>query len=241
MARTQQGAFDFRYHHIDAPTIQDDDYGREHKKRILTCTCLPETFRDPLVAMLRHNLWVVRRKLDGANIRIQWDGEQALWNGKTNNFQCGANLTEYMNNTFLEEIFEEKFGRDANVVIFGEHMGPKVQGNELKLEKDQVFVYDVNINGFWQPKETVREIAGYFGCFTCYDEMWIHNCFNDGISVSDSPALEKQTLRRIITGVAAGTYKEWEGIVATPEVECRNQKGERVIVKVKTKDYYRGE
>ena len=240
MAKTQQGAFDFRYHHIDAPTIQDDDYGREHKKRILTCTCLPATFRDPLVGMLRGCPWVIRRKLDGANIRIQWDGEQALWNGKTNNFQCGARLTEYMNNTFLEEIFEEKFGRDVNVVIFGEHMGPKVQGNELDLDDDQIFVYDVNINGFWQPKENVREIASYFGCLTCYDVMWGRD-FNDNIVDYSCEALEKRSLRDIIMLVTAGRFKTWEGIVATPEVECRNQKGERVIVKVKTKDYYRGE
>lgn len=226
MSQTKQGPFEFRYHHIDAPTVQDDEYGREHHKRILTCTCEPETFRDPLVALLASEEWVPRRKIDGANIRIQWDGEEALWNGKTDAFQCSGSLTEYMNSTFLEEIFEEKFGRDCKVVLFGEHMGPKVQGNELKLDKDEVFLFDVNINGFWQPKETVREIATYFNVRTVYD-----------LSVGELP--DTLPLFTIIHLVSRGFTKDWEGIVATPAVECRNQKGERIIVKVKTKDYYR--
>lgn len=36
-------------------------------------------------------------------------------------------------------------------------------------------------------------------------------------------------------------WEDWEGIVATPLVEMRNQKGERVIVKIKNRDYLRGE
>lgn len=237
MGQTKQGAFDFRYHHIEAPTVQDDDYGRKYHKRILTSTCKPDTFREPLVALLADKEWVARRKLDGANIRIQWDGEQALWNGKTDKFVCGADLTNYMNNTFLEEIFEEKFGRDITVTIFGEHMGPKVQGNELDLDRDEVIIYDVNINGFWQPKDNVKEIAGYFGCRTCYDFMVVRN--HEG-SVTDEQDY-RFTLNGIILLVASGHFKDWEGIVATPTVECRNQKGERMIVKVKTKDYYKGD
>ena len=35
MAQTKQGGFEKTYHHIDAPTYQNDNYGRENKKRIL--------------------------------------------------------------------------------------------------------------------------------------------------------------------------------------------------------------
>ena len=144
MGQTKQGAFDMTYHHIEAPTVQDDEYGKQFRKRklIVPTEGQDEAYRSPLLAYLAESLWVYSRKLDGENIRIQWDGEQALWNGKSNAFQCSTEFTDYMNRTFLEEIFEEKF-------------------------------------------------------------------------------------------------KDWEGIVATPLVEMRDQGGYRVIVKIKNRDYLR--
>lgn len=227
MGQTKQGAFDMTYHHIDAPTIQDDEYGRQFKKRklIVPVEGQDEAYRSPLLAYLAESPWVYSRKVDGENIRIQWDGEQALWNGKSNAFQCSAEFTEYMNNTFLEEIFEEKFGRDKVVTIFGEKMGPKTQGNELGLGKDELIIFDVNINGTWLSKDDVQSVASYFGARTVLDFM--------------PQVLTGCTLRELIKLCSEGQFKNWEGIVATPLVEMRDQAGHRVIVKIKNKDYLR--
>ncbi len=35
MSKTMQGAFEMVYHHIDAPTIQDDEWRKTHKQRKL--------------------------------------------------------------------------------------------------------------------------------------------------------------------------------------------------------------
>ena len=230
MGKTTQGAFDMVYHHIDAPTVQDDEYGREFKKRKLIVPGEGETecYRSPLLAYLADSPWVYSRKVDGENIRIQWDGEQALWNGKSNAFQCSAEFTDYMNRTFLEEIFEEKLGRDKVVTIFGEKMGPKTQGNELGLGKEELVIFDVNINGAWLCGEDVVDVADYFRARTVFDFM-------------PGALHESKTLRELIEMCAKGDFKDWEGIVATPLVECRDQKGSRVIVKIKTKDYLRTE
>lgn len=230
MGLTKQGAFDMTYHHIDAPTNQDEEYGKQFKKRklIVPEEGQDEAYRSPLLAYLAESPWVYSRKIDGENIRIQWDGEQALWNGKSNAFQCSAEFTDYMNRTFLEEIFEEKFGRDKVVTIFGEKMGPKTQGNELGLEEDEVILYDVNINGTWLSNESIIGVAQYFGIHTVFDFM-------------DYPVQGKasSTLRGLIELCADGEFKDWEGIVATPLVEMRDQGGHRVIVKIKNKDYLR--
>lgn len=233
MSKTKQGGFDTTYHHIDAPTVQDEEYGRQLYKRKLI---VPEkgqyeAYRSPLLGYLAENPWTYSRKIDGENIRIQWDGEQALWNGKSNSFQCSAEFTDYMNNTFLEEIFEEKFGRDRVVTLFGEKMGPKTQGNELRLEKDEVILYDVmvssdtHVSGTWLNEENVRAIAEYFGGHTVYDFM--------------PSRMGGATLRELIKLCAEGMFENWEGIVATPVVECRSQNGSRTIVKIKNKDYLR--
>ncbi len=227
MGQTKQGAFDTTYHHIEAPTVQDEEYGKQFKKRklIVPKEGQDEAYRSPLLAYLAESPWVYSRKVDGENIRIQWDGEQALWNGKSNAFQCSAEFTEYMNNTFLEEIFEEKFGREKVVTLFGEKMGPKTQGNELGLEKDEVVLYDVNINGTWLRGEDMVEVAKYFQIHTVHDWM--------------SPSYRLHSLRGLIESCANGEFKGWEGIVATPLVEMRDQGGHRVIVKIKNKDYLR--
>lgn len=227
MAQTKQGSFDTTYHHIDAPTIQDDEYGKLNRKRklIVPAKYQTEAYRSPLLAYLAESPWTFSRKVDGENIRIQWDGEQALWNGKSNAFQCSAEFTEYMNNTFLEEIFEEKFGRDKVVTLFGEKMGPKTQGNELGLEKDEVILYDVNVNGTWLLSVDVMEIAKYFNLRTVYDFMPI--------------LLKGGNLRELIERCANGEFKDWEGIVAIPQVEMRDQSNKRIIVKIKNKDYLR--
>lgn len=221
MGTTKQGAFEMKYHHIDAPTKQDDEYGREHHKRILSLN----DFRTPLLEYLSDKPWIMKRKLDGENLRIMWDGEQALWNGKSDNFQCSSALTDYMNNTFLEEIFEEKFGRDKRVYIFGEHMGPKSQGNELGLGNSECVIYDVKVNGTWLKPMDIISVAGYFGCKTCYDFM------------GNIPMDLSKTLSEYIAEVSLGIYEDWEGIVCVPLVECCYPTGERVICKIKNKDY----
>lgn len=226
MSKTMQGAFEMVYHHINAPTIQDDEWGKTHKKRklIIESGC---GYRTKALEYLCYQEWNFKRKIDGANLRVQWNGEQALWNGKSNSFACGANLTEYMNETFLEEIFEEKFGRDKVVTLFGEHMGPKVQGNELGLKKDEFILYDVNIDGTWLDMNGIRETAEYFKIRTVYDLM--------------DNEYPYDTLDELIRRVSSGEFAQWEGIVATPEVELRDQNGQRIIVKIKNRDYLREE
>lgn len=229
MAQTQQGAFEMTYHHIDAPTRADDEWGKEHKSRRLIRPsevdemARVECYRDPLSCQLSKTGWQYKRKLDGQNMRVFWDGDQALWNGKSDKFTCNSVLTKYMNETFLEEIFEEKFDRNIKVVLFGEHMGPGVQGNELKLKTSEFVLYDVNINDYWQSPKNIQEIAGYFGIKTCYDYM------------PEMPDCD--TLDSLIDRVSTGEFKDWEGIVATPAIECKNQRGDRMIVKIKNRDY----
>lgn len=230
MAKTEQGAFAVKYHHIDAPTKSDEQWGKLYKQRkLLVPTELGPAdrfgaYRTPELYHLSEHTWFAWRKLDGQNIRVHWDGEQALWNGKTDNFTCDAKFREYMEYMFPEEAFEEKFGRDKEVTLFGEHMGPKVQGNELKLEHDKFVLFDVLVGNIWLEPEQVQDVAKFFGLYTPLD------C---GISLHGP-------LDWLIEQVAHGELKEWEGIVATPCGGFRDRKGDRIIVKIKNKDYYRG-
>ena len=224
-----QESFDETYHHIEAPTVSNDALATQLKKRVLYIPTLDdnleEYYKSPLFWYLSTLPWTYKRKLDGSNIRIKWNGERVVWNGKTNNFTCNSNLRDYMSKTFPEEIFEEKFGRDKTVLLFGELMGPKVQGNELGLDEEQVILFDVKVGDSWLAPENVESVAEYFWLKTYADFM---------------PEGERiDSLVNLIDRVSKGEFKDWEGIVASPLVGCASFSGSRVICKIKNKDYFR--
>lgn len=231
--KTQQKAFDIKYNHIDAPTFTNDALTKTVGIRLLVNPkehpAQKKIYREPELEYLSKNLWAYKRKLNGENMRVLWNGEQAIWNGKTNDFQTNDETTEYMNATFVEEIFEEKFGREKQVLFFGERMAPDSQGNELKLEKVEFVLFDVKIGDTWLEPENLRAVAKYFNIRTCYDFM----------RAKDEKKNYIDTLENLINAVTRGDFKEWEGIVASPVIGLYNRKGERLICKIKNHDYLR--
>ena len=231
--KTQQLAFDERYHHIDAPTYTDGELTKQLGKRLLANPKEKPTqgklYREPELTYLARNFWSYKRKLNGENMRVRWDGERAIWSGKTNKFTTDAATTEYMNSTFAEEIFEENFGRDKLILLFGERMAPKTQGNELELEKVEFVLFDAKICGTWLEPSGLVTIAKYFNIHTCYDFM----------RPQDAERGYAETLENLIDMVTKGEFKDWEGIVAIPQAGILNRKGERIIRKIKNQDYLR--
>lgn len=90
-------------------------------------------FRNETVHFLSDNPWVFTEKIDGTNIRIYWDGHKVTFGGRTDRANIPTDLVNYLNETFdtleAEELFEQKFG-DAEVILFGEGYGPKIQKGE---------------------------------------------------------------------------------------------------------------
>lgn len=207
----QQGDIKEAYHHIESPTILIKKDGKFTKKRSLT------EFSSETFGLLKNYLWCVKRKYDGTNMRIYWDGNRAVWNGKTNKFAPTEEITKYMDNLIAEEVFEEVFGR-KEVMIFGELMGEKIQGNELGLGGLNLVVFDIKINGIWLDFDGVSAIAGQMGLEVCATES--HG-----------------TLEHLIERVRSGRYKDFEGIVAEPVGRLKDHKGDRIICKIKNKDY----
>ena len=233
--KTAQGKFEQKYHHIEAPTSSDKDRSKQVGRRVLALPWEhpdnPKVWREPELGYLMRNKWAYKRKLDGENMRVMWDGERAIWNGKSDDFTCNEETTEMMNRIFQEEIFEEKFGREKTVLLFGERMGPKCQGNELELLESTFVLFDVKIGDTWLEPKNIVSIAKYFNVPSCYDYMsGGTEAVLDGDGYVD-------TLISLIKKMSEGKFSKWEGIVAIPEVGLFSRKGERLIVKIKNKDY----
>jgi hypothetical protein len=165
--------------------------------------------------------WIGTEKIDGTNIRIYKDGRIG---GRTANAQIP---------TFLLPVLEDVRSRlmdselPDDTVLYGEGYGAKIQSGGHYIPNGQSFcLFDVNIAGNYQPRESVEDIA-------------------DKLGIAIAPILSVATLVEWVDLISSGCYKESslhagarnEGVVLRPSVELRNRCGHRIITKLKFKDF----
>lgn len=243
------------YHKINAL------YKRDSRGKII-----PGDWAVPEFGYLANNDWEFTEKVDGTNIRViisrYEDNCSVEFAGRTDNAEIPKHLLEYLNNTFDTENYngnktgaaifgdwpvEQLRGTHSRIVLYGEGYGPKIQKGGGLYRSDASFVlFDVNIGGFWLDRDNVNDIARKLGI----DSVPV---LGYG-SLGDAEALVKgDTRRRVelwdeeegmfhkqyVPGPLKSTWGDFEaeGIVARPVVPLFNRKGERIIAKIKGKDY----
>ena len=184
-------------------------------------------YRNPDIEFLKDLTWQFTEKVDGTNIRIHWDGHKVEFGGRTDNSQIPTHLVNRLNQLFggnaNEELFEQKFG-ETEVILFGEGYGPKIQSGGSYRDDVDFILFDVLIAGNYQPRESVEDIANYFGVdivpilFEGPLQMGI-----DYVKTNPKSAIAKNGAMM-------------EGLVARPKRELRNRSGGRIIVKIKWED-----
>ena len=199
-------------------------YEREPKTKKL----IIGKFRSEAVELLKDIDWEFTEKIDGTNIRIYWDGHKVSFYGRTENAQIPQHLVtrlfELFGGNVNEEMFEQKFG-EMEVELFGEGYGAKIQnGGDYLDGKVDFILFDVAINGVYQPRESVKDIAEYFN-LDLVPTVLIGK-LQEGIDwVKTKP-------KSLIGGI-----HESEGLVARPIVELNDRRGNRIIVKIKVHDF----
>lgn len=183
-------------------------------------------FRNPTIEFLKDNLWQFTEKIDGTNIRILWDGHKVTFAGRTDKAQIPAELSNRLFELFggetNEQMFEQKFG-ETEVMLCGEGYGAKIQNGGLYRDNQDFILFDVMIAGNWQPRESVEDIARYF-------------------NIDSVPTILVGTIQEAVDYVKTkpkskiGTADS-EGLVGRPVVEMKDRVGNRIIVKVKVRDF----
>jgi hypothetical protein len=176
--------------------------------------------------------WIGTEKIDGTNIRIYKDGRIG---GRTANAQIP---------TFLLPVLEDVRSRlmdselPDDTVLYGEGYGAKIQSGGHYIPNGNSFcLFDVNIAGNYQPRESVEDIAGKLGIAIAPvigTETLIH-----WVELIRSAApLESFTHRGLdIRSSILHPGARNEGVVLRPSVELRNRCGHRIITKLKFKDF----
>ena len=184
-------------------------------------------YRNETVRYLENNMWDFTEKIDGTNIRILWDGHKVTFAGRTDRAQIPAELSNRLFELFggetNEQLFEQKFG-EMEVMLVGEGYGAKIQScGSLYRDNQDFILFDVMIAGNWQPRESVENIAEYFGIDVV--PLVFTGTIQEGIDyVKDKPDSK------------IGKAKS-EGLVGRPMVEVLDRTGKRVIVKIKVRDF----
>ena len=183
-------------------------------------------YRNETVEYLANNIWQFTEKIDGTNIRIHWDGHNVEIGGRTDRAQIPKHLMDYLSATFLtpevEELFEQTYG-EKDVILFGEGYGAKIQ-NGGEYRSDVSFIlFDVLIGDNWQSREWVEATAKMFGIDVV--PIVLEGTIGDGIDYVMQH--NNSTIGKAVM----------EGVVGRPKVEMKDRLGNRIIVKIKWKDF----
>ena len=207
-------------------------------------------YSDPVFEYLAKNPWEFTEKVDGTNIRIGARGDhhggvQVEFAGRSDNAIIPKGLLEYLHETFTSTLFEK--ADLNNLVLFGEGYGDKIQSGGKYFDEVRDFgksfvgfvLFDVKIDDWWLNREDVDDVAAKLGIEsvptigvgTLHDAVDI---VTDGITFNESGA--------VVRWGRNGLQSQWgnfeaEGIVARPVVPLQNRRGERVICKIKGKDF----
>lgn len=177
----------------------------------------------PEFEYLQNNIWSFTEKVDGTNIRIML-GESLTFGGRTDNASIPAQLVSRLNERFLpqEQKMREMFADGC--VLYGEGYGPKIQkvGGNYRIDQDFV-LFDVKVGQWWLQREDVVSIAADLG-------------------LDVVPIIGRGTLHDAIRMAKEGIKSTWgdfeaEGIVARPITELKSRGGNRVITKIKCRDW----
>ena len=188
-------------------------------------------FRSEAVEYLKNNEWIFSEKADGCNTGIFWDGHRVTYQGRTERAQIPAHLTNKLISIFgtdeAEEMFEQTFG-EKQVVLFGEGYGAKIQkggGNYIPDGCDFI-LFDVYMpdSDTWLKRDGIEDIAKRFGIKVVPVVM-------TG-TIEQAVAYVKGKPRSILNPA-----HEMEGVVGKPKVDFYDRSHNRLIVKIKVKDF----
>lgn len=194
-------------------------YKRDERGRFLM-----GEWATPEFEYLQNSSWTWTEKVDGTNIRVHWNGESVTIGGRTDNAQVPTFLIAEMFWLTNPALWRAAFPGSDNATIYGEGYGPKIQSGGHYGDKVSFVAFDVRCGDWWLGDDDVEDVTSKLGIETV-------------------PHVADRSLNDRIAIVRGGDIvSHWpgariEGYVGRPSTPLYNRRGERIIVKVKVKDF----
>lgn len=214
------------------PAVQTANTGHPEYHKIKTLFDRNEDFRvneaklkHPVIATI--NKWDVTEKIDGTNVRVMLsEGGDIAIGGRSNNAQMPGDLVMRLVKQFPVERMKAALwiNEPVSVVLFGEGYGAGIQKGGAYRPDKAFILFDVLVAGkWWLDKDAVDDVAAKIGCEVV---PYLGTMTLDQIS-----SLVREPFKSKIGTAFA------EGIVARPIETLFDKKGDRLIIKLKTKDF----
>jgi ATP-dependent RNA circularization protein (DNA/RNA ligase family) len=188
-------------------------------------------YSEPEIEYLKDCQWEFNEKIDGTNIRIIVDKGFITFSGKDDNSQIPPHLYTRLQELFWNETMMEKLkkvftGGLNNICLYGEGFGYKIQGEvgtSYLGENVNFCLFDVKIGNWWLERKNVYDIADKLNLLK--PQVVGYGTINDAIKL-------------VKTGFKSSFGDaDAEGLVLRPVCELCKRNGERIITKVKTRDF----
>lgn len=200
------------------PKIQSV-YKREEK----THAFIIGEFSLPEFEYLQYNIWTLTEKIDGTNVRIIWDLKDVYFRGKSDAAQLPEFLLAKLKEIFTVEKFQKLFP-NTPMTLYGEGYGAKIlKGGKYISHGVDFILFDIKIDKYWLLRNNIEDIASKLN-------IQIVPLIGEG-TIHDAIQIVKEGFRSKFGDFLA------EGIVLKPKVEMLTRSGDRIITKVKHKDF----
>lgn len=184
---------------------------------------------------LYDNLWDATEKVDGTNMKLVYypikhtisvEGKTEYAQNMCGSFDVVKSIGENILPKLQIEFTDDRFVEGDYVIIYGEAYGGKIQGGGRYSDDVKFIAFDIKVADWYLTRSVARDICERLG-------------------LQFVPYKGKMTLKEAEEMVKNGFVSEVsedktllaEGLVLTPSCELKNRRGDRVIVKVKYKDY----
>ena len=193
----------------------------------------------PEIEYLAGNEWEWTEKVDGTNVRIGWDGERVQIGGRTDNAQMPVFLMARLQELFPREKMIEVFGASSptkppyEVTLYGEGYGRKIQkvGSSYLPDSVDFILFDVRVGDWWFKRVDVVDVA------VCL-EIKVVPVVLASSTVEEAIDFVKRGSPSIVgKHIKACDTLVMEGLVGRTLPGLKSRSGQRIITKVKTKDF----
>lgn len=158
------------------------------------------------------------------NIRLDWDGYNLVFKGRSDNAQIPPALLAYLETRFDDgfvERLESEFG-NTEVTLYGEGFGAGIQkGGGLYRKTPEFILFDVRVGEWWLERDNIVDIADKFDIQRV--PVVARGRIMDGLVY----------VARGFNSVIADEERLAEGIVGVPAVPLYARNGKRIITKIK--------
>jgi len=189
-------------------------------------------FKNPTYTLLKE--WEFTEKIDGTNIRAIWTpalastdggrGASLIFGGKTDNAQIPADLYKWLYENITVPKLQCVFP-DVPAVLYGEGYGAGIQKGGGYSSTKKFILFDVFVDGkWWLNDANMRDVAAKLGI--------------DAVPYIGKMSLEDATefaRKGFVSAIGSGVQAE--GIVGRPAETLFDKRGNRLIVKLKQKDF----